>query len=182
MEQTEMVQRLCEKAGCSAEDARDALERSGWVLLDAMIILEREKKTARHTAQASTGNGNGSGDGDGKTDGEDGYQAVLPTVSTQKNARSDAIGAKLRELLAKSLTHALVVRHGEREYARLPILYFLILLCAAFYVMLIAILVALFCGCKLSFEGPEIPRDAEINRVMDEASDAADKIKREFKE
>ena len=168
MEQTEMVKRLCEKAGCSAEDARDALERSGWVLLDAMIILEREKKTARHTAQASTGSGNGNGDE--KTDGEDGYQAVLPTVST------------LRELLAKSLTHALVVRHGEREYARLPILYFLILLCAAFYVMLTAILVALFCGCKLSFEGPEIPRDAEINRVMDEASDAADKIKREFKE
>ena len=161
MEQTEMVKRLCEKAGCSAEDARDALERSGWVLLDAMIILEREKKTARHTAQAST---------------------VLPTVSTQKNARSDAFAAKLRELLAKSLTHALVVRHGEREYARLPILYFLILLCAAFYVMLTAILIALFCGCKLSFEGPEIPRDAEINRVMDEASDAADKIKREFKE
>ena len=180
MEQTEMVKRLCEKAGCSAEDARDALERSGWVLLDAMIILEREKKTARHTAQASTGSGNGNGNE--KTDGEDGYQAVLPTVSTQKNARSDAFSAKLRELLAKSLTHALVVRHGEREYARLPILYFLILLCAAFYVMLTAILIALFCGCKLSFEGPEIPRDAEINRVMDEASDAADKIKREFKE
>ena len=176
MEQVEMVTRLCEKAGCSAEDARDALERSGWVLLDAMIILEREKKTARHTAQASTGNGRG------KADAEDGYQAVLPTVSTQKNARSDSLGAKLRELLRKSLTHALVVRHGEREYARLPILYFLILLCATFYVMLTAILVALFCGCKLSFEGPEIPHDAEINRVMDEASDAADKIKREFKE
>ena len=47
MEQMEMVSRLCEKAGCSAEDARDALERANWVLLDAMIILERETTTAR---------------------------------------------------------------------------------------------------------------------------------------
>ena len=59
MEQTEMVSRLCEKAGCSAEDARDALERADWVLLDAMIILEREKKTARHTGHASSGGEDG---------------------------------------------------------------------------------------------------------------------------
>lgn len=173
MDQMEMVNRLCEKAGCSAEDARDALERSGWVLLDAMIILEREKKTARHTAQATTGSASGE---------EKEYQTVLPTVSTQKSARADSFGEKLRALLAKSLTHALVVRHGDKEYARLPILYFLIMLCASFYVMIIAFLVALFCGCKLSFEGAEIKPDAEINRVMDEASDAADKIKREFKD
>ena len=141
MEQMEMVSRLCEKAGCSAEDARDALERADWVLLDAMIILEREKKTARHTAQAT------SGKGDSKE-----YEKVLPVVSTQKKARTDAFGERLRELLAKSLLCALVIRHKEQEFARLPILYFVILLFAAPYVNLIGCLVALFCGCKLSIE------------------------------
>ena len=142
MEQTEMVSRLCEKAGCSAEDARDALERADWVLLDAMIILEREKKTARHTGHASSG-------------GEDGreYEKVLPVVSTQKKARADAFGDRLREMLTKSLLYALVIRHKDREIARLPALYFIILLFAAPYVNLIGCLVALFCGCRLSVEG-----------------------------
>lgn len=155
MEQTEMVSRLCEKAGCSAEDARDALERADWVLLDAMIILEREKKTARHTGHASSG-------------GEDGreYEKVLPVVSTQKKARADAFGERLREMLAKSLLYALVIRHKDREIARLPILYFVILLFVAPYVNLIGCLVALFCGCKLSIE--------DISGNAGDAGDAGD--------
>ncbi len=150
MEQVEMIERLCEKAGCSAEDARDALERANWVLLDAMIILEREKKTARHTAQSTSGD-----------DGADGkeYEKVMPTVSTQKKAGADSFGERLRELLTKSLTNALVVYHKDVECARLPLLYFLILLFAAPHVNLIGCLVALFCGCRLFIEG--VPGDAE---------------------
>ena len=43
MDQMEMVEKLREKAGCSFADAKDALERSVCVLLDAMILLERDK-------------------------------------------------------------------------------------------------------------------------------------------
>lgn len=170
MDQMEMVEKLREKAGCSFADAKDALERSDWVLLDAMILLEREKKTARHTAKAST-----------EQKGND-YQTVLPVVASQKKTQEDSFIDKLKDLWNKGLTHSLVIRREEQELARIPITLFLILLCASFYVIIIACLIALFCGCKLSFEGPGIKKDAEINRVMQDAADAAEKMKNEFKD
>ena len=44
MENTQKIEQLVSKAGCSYEEARTALEACGWDMLDAIISLEREGK------------------------------------------------------------------------------------------------------------------------------------------
>ena len=50
MEQNDMVNKLHEKADISKEDARDALERANWDMLEALQILEKEGKIKPLTA------------------------------------------------------------------------------------------------------------------------------------
>lgn len=45
MKQTEKIERLRDRAKVSEQDAREALERSEWDLLDAMLLLEQMGKT-----------------------------------------------------------------------------------------------------------------------------------------
>ena len=52
MEDFEKVEKLSQKANVSMEDARAALEANNWDLLDAMIDLERQGKTASRGQEA----------------------------------------------------------------------------------------------------------------------------------
>ena len=54
MEKIEMVEKLQEKTGISAEVAWSALETHTWVLVDAMHWLERENYIASQPAAASS--------------------------------------------------------------------------------------------------------------------------------
>ena len=120
MEKIEMVEKLREKTGISAEEAWTALEKNNWVLVDAMLWLETEKGVPSQTAKASSA-------------GEDSYLPVKPTVGDKKD--DDSIGAKLKKLLDDSLSHSLVLRREGKQMLRLPVLILLVLLVAAFYVV-----------------------------------------------
>ena len=47
MDNYQKVEQLVNKAGCSFEEAKAALEGCGWDMLDAVISLEREGKVKR---------------------------------------------------------------------------------------------------------------------------------------
>ena len=51
MDNYQKVEQLVNKAGCSYEDAKVALEACGWDMLDAVISLEREGKVNKETAE-----------------------------------------------------------------------------------------------------------------------------------
>ena len=138
MEKMEMVEKLQEKTGISAEEAWTALEKNGWVLVDAMLWLEKEKGIPTQTGKASSAHD------------ENQFQPVTATMSEKHTGES--IGAKLKKLLKDSLTHYLVVRRDEGEILRLPLLILLILLCSSLYVILITLAVALLYGCQFSIE------------------------------
>lgn len=165
MEKIEMVEKLREKTGISAEEAWTALEKNNWVLVDAMLWLETEKGVPSQTAKASSA-------------GEESYLPVKPTVGEKKE--DDSLGAKLKKLLDDSLNHSLVLRREGKQILRLPVLILVVLLMAAFYVVVIGLLAALFCGCQFALEGPKAKADDEINRAMRTAEEAAKKMKDEF--
>ena len=54
MDRLEKVELVREKCGVSYEEARDALEACGYDVLDAIVKLEREGKTAAQTACYAT--------------------------------------------------------------------------------------------------------------------------------
>lgn len=166
MEKIEMVEKLREKTGISAEEAWNALEKNNWVLVDAMLWLEQEKKIPSQTATASSAGEGGQ------------FLPVKPTVGDKKS--DDSLGSRLWRLLEESLNHFLVLRREGKVLLRLPVLILIVLLCAAFYVVVIGLLVGLFCGCQFALEGPRVKADNEVNKAMKAAEDMAQKMKDEM--
>ena len=166
MEKIEMVEKLREKTGISAEEAWTALEKNNWILVDTMLWLEQEKHIPSQTATASSAGETGQ------------YLPVNPTMGDKKN--DDSFGTKLMRLLEESLNHFLVLRREGKVVLRLPVLILVILLLAAFYVVVIRLLVGLFCGCQFALEGPRVKADDEVNKAMKAAEEAARKMKDEM--
>lgn len=143
MEHIEMVERLHEKAGISYTDAKDALERSGWDMLEALVLLEREGKIDPLTASTSS------------ADNGTSYEKVTATASRKESNFHEAMNGvreKLRKLFDDSLATDFVVKHQGKEIFRLQVLIALILCLCLWEPILIALVIGLICDCRYSFE------------------------------
>jgi len=170
MDHIEMVEKLREKTGLSYEEARAVLERSDWNLLDALIALEQE----------------------GKREGGATY-TTTETVTQEENANSTTVNASaprfrdqlrklwrwLVELFHKGNRNYLCMEKGGRRHFELPVTLGVILLIAAFWLCIGLLIIALLCGCRFRFSGPDLGNE-KVNNVMDKASEVADSIKAEF--
>jgi hypothetical protein len=144
MEHIEMVERLHEKAGISYTDAKDALERSGWDMLEALVLLEREGKIDPLTASTSS------------SDGGTSYEKVTATASRKESNFHEAMNGvreKLRKMFDDSLSTDFVVKRQGKEVFRLQVLIALILCLCLWEPILAALVIGLICDCRYSFEG-----------------------------
>ncbi len=156
MEHIEMVERLHEKANISYTDAKDALERSGWDMLEALVLLEREGKIDPLTASTSS------------ADGDTAYETVTATASKSKkdNGFHEAMnkaGETLKRLFDDSLTTDFVVKRQGKEVFRLQVLIALILCLCLWEPILIALVVGLICDCRYSINSRPA-KDGETDR------------------
>ena len=145
MEKNDMVKKLHEKSGISEDDARDALERCGWDMLDALRILEEEGKIKPLTASMTTVEDGGA------------YEQVDAEVSkAQKKSRDenrekfDSIIAKLKEILLKSIENSLIVRRKGKEVLSLPVLILIIIACLEITPTVIAFVAGFLFECSYS--------------------------------
>ena len=161
MDMFEKVEKIREKANVSYEEARDALERSGGDILDAMIILEREGKTKKPEQESYSTGGRGSGN---------------PKKESAKNnnccgkdekPKGESFCDKVKNLFRKSMVNYLVIESKNEQVVKLPILIMMLILIFAWYVAMVAVIVSLFLGCKYSFEGED---------NMKTANDACEKV------
>ena len=143
MEHIEMVERLHEKANISYTDAKDALERSGWDMLEALVLLEREGKIDPLTASTTS------------ADGDTAYEKVTATASKKENNFHEAMNRtweKLKKLFYDSVTTDFVVRRQGKEIFRVQILIALILCVFLWEPVLIALVVGLICDCRYTID------------------------------
>lgn len=145
MEQVEMVERLHEKAGISYSEARNVLERSGWDMLEALVILEKEGKISPMTASTSS------------AAEEQKYEKVNATAGGgQKNSEfrhgMSTLWQKLRGLIIDGMRNYFVVTRHGKELLRLQVLIALILCLCMWKAVLIALVIGLFCDCRYSFD------------------------------
>lgn len=166
MDTFEKVEKLREKANVSYEDAKAALEEAGGDLLDAMILLEKQGKTESRKETYST-----------KDECTDIVAVDAPERKEKK--RGNAFTDKLKALWHKSCENYFVVEHNDETIINIPIWVFILILVFTWHVTLIAMIVALFFGCKYSFRGVAEMKTA--NDVCDKVSEAADKVKEEYK-
>ena len=144
MEQTDMINKLHEKANISKEEARDALERADWDMLEALLILEKEGKIKPLTASMTT------------IEDKNDYEEVRRTASDKKNSRFEQ-GAqgffdKIAMLIRKSMENAFVVERKGEEILYIPVLIMIIVTLSMFHFTLGALLIGLFFDCKYSIE------------------------------
>ncbi|MDR1589417.1 MAG: ubiquitin [Oscillospiraceae bacterium] len=178
----EQVEKLREKADVTFEEAKDALERNGGDMLDAVIYLEQQGKTiippdGGHYGGAETA---GAAGGGGGGDGGSGAEAKHAGASLLRK-----LGGFLVKLFNLGCTNYLdVVRNGETILS-CPIIVLVVLLIFFFWVVIPVMVVCLFCGFKYRLRGGELGRD-DVNSVMDKLSDkaaeAAGEIKKTFNE
>lgn len=178
MERLEMVEKIREKADVTMEEARAALERNNWDMLDTMVELEREGKLGKNPEAGARGTSGGAG--------AQNYERVNPTASGGETVRPakntmKKIGGKLKELLRKSLCNSFVVSKEDEVLIRVPVLALIILTLAAFWLTLIVLIVGLFFNLRYSFQGKELGKDS-INNTMGKATDFAQELVKEMKD
>lgn len=165
----EQVEKLRERANVTFEEAKIALEASGGDLLDALILLERQGKTAPPTSG-------------GYYSGED---ASEPDSSGEKSHA--ARGATFRDLmkglgtmLAKlfnigNTNHIDAVRNGETKLS-CPVTILVILMFVSVGTVALVMLCGLFFGWRYRIRGTELGRDA-INSAIETAENAVSEMK-----
>ena len=164
MDNFEKVEKLREKANVTFEEAKAALEESNWDLLDAMIILERQGKAEERRESYST------------KDNADLMVVDEPEKKDRKHG--NAFTDKLKVLWHKSCENFFVIEKGDDVILNIPIWVFIIIILLTWHVTLVAMVVALFLGCKYSFKGAAEMKTA--NEVCDKVSEAAEKVKESY--
>lgn len=171
MDHIDMVEKLRERANVSYEEARAALERSNWDMLDALVELEKQGKVHGGASYDTAGAGSSAPK----------YEKVNATAS----ANDGESGWKnfwdgVKRLFEKSWVNSFRISRKGETLLMMPILVFLLLLICCFYLTLPLLIIGLFFGCRYSFEGRDIRGD-ELNRVMDKAANVAENVKENIK-
>ena len=194
MDNYQKVEQLVNKAGCSYEDAKAALEGCEWDMLDAVISLEREGKISKETAEQKTeepieiipevSSDKVSGNNSQQityvyAEGQDGNNG-----GTENTGNSKKEPKKIRKLWnrIKSIlmnNRMLIFKSNGQQIVDLPILIPVIALIAFFWATLILAGVAMVFGCRFHFEGEDLGK-ATINNTMDKATDYAEKVRSDF--
>ena len=161
----EQVERLREKSGATYEACRDALERTGGNLLDAIILLEREGHSRTAGATFTTRPGEKAAEA---------ARLVLSPESAQSGRGRKCSdwrdgAAEVWEAGKNLLRHAVenqfeVWRRGEMMTS-MPVLILALLIILVFWISMPLLIIGLFLGCRYRFAGPDLGKES-VNSVM----------------
>ncbi len=204
----EQVEKLCERANISYDEARRILERTDGDLLEAVVLLEKEgrieapKGNGYYNSKEASSAGNGSGAGTTMNTGNvagvgtgkergDSYSANgSAPVHTQSQGGTkeeatfgDSLNSFFRwvgRLLHIGNTNSFEVRKNERKVMVFPVTVFVLLLLFAFWITIPLMIVGLFFGLRYVFSGPEV-KATGVNKAMKTAAEAAEDFKSRIK-
>lgn len=176
MDNYQKVEQLVNKAGCSYEDAKAALEGCGWDMIDAVISLEKEGKIRKESAEQTV-------------KPSDEPVEIIPEVisdkSYERNAGSSEEAPKEKMGLWKRIKRILtknrmaVIRGNGQQILNVPIWAPVVALICFFWATLTLAVIAMIFGCRFHFEGEDLGK-TNINSTMDKATDYAEKVKNDL--
>lgn len=162
MEHYEMVEKLRQKANVSYEEAKAALEKTDWDILDALVLLESEGKVKEEegTKEYSTQNKNG--------------QKNHIHIEVEDGAWKEGLKKFwkfLCRMFRKGNVNSFVVKDKQgNEKFSMPITVLVLLFIMCWPISLVVLIVALFMNYRYAFRGPDI--SSKVNEAMDKAADA----------
>lgn len=165
MEKAEMIEKLKDKMNITYEEANEALEKNDWDILDAIVYLEKQgvgKKPNISSYTTKEDNNKGT---------EYNKEEELDFGENLYNTIGDTIEKGNKNVLE-------VIKQGKKGIS-IPITILILLFLLAFWAIIPLGIVGLFFDFKYSFKGPDIKGDNILNRYMSNASDFANKIKKD---
>lgn len=164
MDHFEMVEKLRERTGVSYEDAKDALDRAEWDLLDAIVLLESEGKVAQGAQDYSTRREETRDKGEHR--------------SGQFKSTMSRIGKQLGNWIAwANGVNVSVSRNGNPMFG-LPLTAVVVIVILCFPWIIPVLIVSLFFGVQYNVHGNDKVINS-VNQAMDKVSEFADNIKQE---
>ena len=170
----EKVEKLVQKANVSYEDAKNALEAANGDMLDAIIALEKEGKVKSQTSSYSS-----------TTSADASPYRDVPAVVDETNKTEGKsffkdLGAAIKRGIKYTVDNSVRVVRNDVEIIKLPLWISIIAMLCAWELLLIVIIVSLFFDCRYSVVGKDNAN--EFNKVVDQASVFAGKVKESWNE
>lgn len=170
MDHFEMVEKLSQKAGVTYEEAKLALEKCDWDMLDALVSLESAGKVQTTPAAAATAQYT--------------TQPVSEPVPQQTTGKQEFVSGmqKLWKFICKMFQKGnansfIISRHGE-EIVTMPITVLALLVLILWPASIVLLIIGMFCGMRYRFTGPDFGDNNSINKAMDHAADTVQKDER----
>lgn len=177
----EQVEKLCERANISYDEAREMLEATNGDMLEAVIRLEKEGRIKApggngyfNSADPQTGNGSGN------------HEKVAEGQQNGDEATSfgDSLNSFIRwcgKILHIGNTNSFKVKKDGKSVMIFPVTVLVLLFIFAFWITIPAMIIGLFFGYRYMFSGPEMKK-TQVNRAMDSVAEAADGFKKKVKD
>lgn len=180
MDNYQKVEQLVNKAGCSYEDAKAALEACEWDMLDAVISLEKEGKIVKETPKAA------------ESKAEEAVEIIPEVISDKAGDNAGAGGSgkanearkrvrglwkRIKSILTDN--RMVVIKSNGQKILDLTIWIPVLALIMFFWATLALAVLAMLFGCRFHFEGADLGK-AGINNTMDKATDYAEKVREDL--
>ena len=183
MDRFELVEKLVKSTGVSYEDAKMALESSGWDLLDAAVWLEKngriEVKSSHFTTDPEQQQQQAQA---AEQQRQHQQQAEAPRGSYDDRYRSGNRGlihsilSKIRGILMDN--ELVICKQSGEIFLELPIWLAVLLLILAFWPTIIVLILVFILGFRFRLHGPDLGSDM-VNNILSRAENSAsDFIKR----
>ena len=163
----EMTEQISEKMGVSLEEAKEALETCSWDMLDAALLLEKQKRSAAEADLNTSDRSGAAGDGEARS-GKGDFLHRAGVFCTRLLAAGNRNRFEMRR------------KNSDEVLLDMPVTVLVILLLLAFWVCVPVLIIGLFAGMRYSFSGRELGR-VGIKRAMNKAGDAADRVMEEIR-
>ncbi len=188
MDRFELVEKLVKSTGVSYEDAKTALESSGWDLLDAAVWLEKngkiEVKTSHFTTdpeQQQEQEQAAEQQRQQQTYSENVRGNTYSQYNTRRNGFLHSIISKIRGILIDN--ELVICKNSGEIFLELPIWLAVLLLVVAFWPTIGVLVLVFILGFRFRLHGPDLGSDTLngiLNRAENSASNFVDRIKNQY--
>ncbi len=163
MEQFDLVEKLVNTFGVSYEEAKNALEASGWDPVEAAVILERNKNAAPEKEAPSIRNA-----------ARESFENAHNTVKDEGTKFFKSVWDFL------SLNEVVVKKPAGDIFMNLPLWLAVLLLCAFFWPVVIILAIVFIMGYRFTFTGPQLGKKSvknAVNKAESFGEDIVEKVK-----
>ncbi|WEV23233.1 ubiquitin [Clostridium perfringens] len=177
MEKLKLVDKLKNKANISYEEAKDALEKSNWDMLEAMLYLEAHGKVQKPSLSIFYTNESK------EIYNENGEEVNLKKDTNENNFENKNSFEGVFEAICKAIDTFnnifIEIIRNSRVILKIPFTVLIVLLFFAFWIVIPLMIIGLFFNMEFLVSSKKIDVD-KINKVFKETSKVVKDVKGKF--